>query len=875
MRIRYAALFPWPLLALFAAGCTTQGSDALEPPATQRSSVSAAAAESKTGGKPAKRRANHLAAETSPYLLLHAHNPVDWYPWGPAAFEMARKENKPVFLSIGYSSCYWCHVMERLVFENEKLAAVMNKHFVCIKVDREERPDIDDIYMTSLHIYLRAVGSQQGGGWPLSMFLTPEGKPFAGGTYFPPEDDHGRPGFGTVLKAIVTLWKDERKRVEQNADIITTAVRSAMKPRLVLTPVEINRELAGEASKDVMRTFDAEYGGVSFNPARPNAPKFPDSSRLALLQYESRRQGDKLARKIVRETLDKIAAGGIYDHLGGGFHRYSTDRYWLVPHFEKMLYNQAQLADVYVEAFRQSGDPKYRETVEGIFRYVAREMTDQTGGFYSALDAETDGVEGQYYVWSKEEVKKILGQVDSKLFQLVFGMEEAQSFEHGYVLHLVEPLADVAKKLNLPPQQLERRLTAMKSRLLAARSKRKSLLKDDKSLTSWNGLMIRAYAHAGIAFGKKEHVATAEKAALFVLSRMRDKQRRLQRTYRGGKTKLSAYLDDYAFLVEGILAIYEATNDEKWLNAAVRLTDQQIDLFWDKTGKGFFFTDRHHEVLIARTKNANDSAIPSGNGVSVRNLIRLASLTGQQKYRKYAGETLEAFAPGMKRSPRSMVTLALAMGEYLDNPDFGAARKKTKKSKPSEPKRPESTSPPVSQQAPERFNPIQTVAGQTAKKKPKQAELATARVYLSLDKLPVGGTCKVVVYVKIKDGWHINANPPKPDFLIPTLLTVKSKLGCKLTKVEYPAAKQHKIPGSPPLNVYDKLAVIRGLLEVPASAAGKRDEIEFAVRYQACNEEQCLPPKTAKLHGKITVARQGESVKPINQKFFPKPKPKE
>jgi len=657
-------------------GCTPTDGDAVAESGRQSKSRQPDGNTNKPNTNKKHKHANRLARESSPYLLLHAHNPVDWYPWGPEAFATAKKEKKPIFLSVGYSSCYWCHVMERLVFTNKQIAAYMNEHFVNIKVDREERPDVDDIYMTSLYVYFQAVGSRQGGGWPLSMFLTSEGKPFAGGTYFPPKDANGRPGFDTVLRRVTELWENQRKNVEQNAETITAGVRTALKPGLVLKPVKIDRGLTEQAVRALVGSYDSQYGGIDFNRSNPNGPKFPSPAKLALLQYAVRRHGNMQAEKILNHTLDQIAAGGIQDHLGGGFHRYSTDRFWHVPHFEKMLYDQAQLADVYAEAFRRTGKRRYRKAAEGIFAFMRREMTDPKGGFYSALDAETDGIEGKFYVWSKPDIEKLLGSGDAKLFRLVYSLEDPKTFEHGYVLHLPKPVPDVAATLDVSAQELQQRLTAMRQTLLAARSKRKPLLRDDKILASWNGLMIRAYAHAGMVFEVKEYVAAAEKGAMFVLSEMRDDQNRLQRTYLGGQAKLNAYVDDYAFLVEGLLALHGATGDEKWLNAARRLTDQQIEQFWDKTGKGFFFTPHHHEVLIARTKNSNDSAIPAGNSVSVRNLIRLASLTGEKKYRQYAEETLQIFAPAVMRSPGALATLALAAGEFLDNPDFGPASKK-------------------------------------------------------------------------------------------------------------------------------------------------------------------------------------------------------
>ncbi len=630
------------------------------------------AAEAKPPAK--KHPANRLARETSPYLLLHAHNPVDWYAWGPEAFEKAKKENKPIFLSIGYSSCYWCHVMERKVFMNEPLAKYMNEHFVCIKVDREERPEIDDIYMTALIIYLQAAGSSQGGGWPLSMFLTPDGKPIAGGTYFPPETENGRIGFQEVMKIIDKAWKDNEKAVKENAEIFAREVQRNLKPRFGLENVPLDRKLVADAAKAIGESADPQFGGLDFNPQTPDKPKFPVPVKLALLQYEVRRNGDKATEKVLDLSLEQIARGGIHDHLGGGFHRYSTDRRWQVPHFEKMLYDQAQLADLYVKAYRRTHHPEYRAAAEDTLKFVLTELRDDNGGFYSALDAETEGVEGQFYVWEKAEIEKILGPDNAKLFEAVYGLNEPKNFEHGFVLHRPDSWEKLAEANHTTVAGLQMQIAPMRQQLLAAREKRAALLKDDKILTSWNGLMIRTLAEAGQDLGKSQYVTEAEQAAMFILSRMRDGKGNLQRSYRAGQSKLNAYLDDYAFLIEGLLAIHAATKDAKWLNAATRLMDDQIRLFWDEKGDGFFFTAHHHEELIARIKQADDTVIPSGNSVSVRNLIRLSSLTGNEKYRTLAEKTLKLFAPALKERPRGMANMALALGEYLDNPDFAAAR---------------------------------------------------------------------------------------------------------------------------------------------------------------------------------------------------------
>ncbi|MCH7686399.1 MAG: thioredoxin domain-containing protein, partial [Planctomycetes bacterium] len=802
------------LLWIAVCGCSAHESES----SVVGSDNSAVASDQPAAATSKQRHTNRLSRESSPYLLLHAHNPVDWYPWGPEAFEKAKKENKPIFLSIGYSSCFWCHVMERKVFTNEIIAAYMNQHFVNIKVDREERPDVDDIYMTSLTVYFQAIGSSQGGGWPLSMFLTPEGKPFAGGTYFPPEDENGRPGFVSVIKRVNEVWTKNRKQTEEIANVLTREVQRVMKPRLVLTSVKIERKLVSDVTQALMESYDPVHGGIDFNPNAPTRPKFPVPSKLALLQYAIR-NGDKEAEKIVIHTLDSIAAGGIHDHLGGGFHRYSTDRRWHVPHFEKMLYDQAQLADVYIEAFRQTGNVSYRKTAEGIFTFLFREMIDPLGGFHSALDAETDGVEGEYYAWSKDEVAKTLGRDESELFRKVYGMEQPQGFEHGYVLHLPKPLDEVAEELKLSTAELERRLIKLRSKLLSVRQQRKPLLKDDKILASWNGLMIRALANAGRVLENEKYVQAAEQVAEFILSKMRDEQGRLHRTFRGKQAGLNAYLDDYAFLVEGLLALHQATGIEKWLNAAQRLTDQQIDLFWDEKRKAFFFTSHHHEELIARTKNAYDSVLPSGNSVSVRNLIRLSKLTGLMKYRQYAQETLDVFAGTLKQAPGSMSNMALAIGEFLD------AAESQENEQPNPDPNPDSTKNNESGAARESRSGLQSVVCQVpvessaeqSKTKKKKEELVTLRAYLSVDKLLPGSTCKVVVLLTVKKGWHINANPPKPKFLKPTTFTVSSKQGVKLTSIRYPKGNTFEVTGfDEALKVYEGNVAIYGILTLPS-----------------------------------------------------------
>ncbi|MEZ5941415.1 MAG: DUF255 domain-containing protein [Planctomycetaceae bacterium] len=811
-----------------------------------------------------ERPANRLSKETSPYLLLHAHNPVDWYPWGEEAFEKARKEQKPIFLSIGYSSCYWCHVMEREVFENEDIAKYMNEHFVNIKVDREERPDLDDIYMLSLQVYFQMAQSSQTGGWPMSMFLTPDGKPIAGGTYFPPEDRPGMPGFPRVLQSLNTAWETRQGDVKRTADLLATEVARLSQPQLVIDDTALSMAFVTNAIAAVKTHHDPEFGGLDFDPDRPDGPKFPVPSRLALLQSASGHMPEAGSLQMVDQMLESMAAGGIHDHLGGGFHRYSTDREWMVPHFEKMLYDNAQLAEIYVDAYRRTQKRSYRDVAEGILEYLIRDMSDPNGGFYSALDAETDGVEGEYYVWSREEVLKVLGPDRTKLFGRCYGLDQPQSFEHGYVLHVAVSPADLATEFQLPIADVERQLLASCAELLRVRQQRPSLLRDDKILTSWNGLTIRAFARAGQALNEPKYIKRAEQAALAVLGNMRDNNGRLMRSYRGGQSKLNAYLDDYAFLVSGLLALHEVTNEEKWLNAAQRLTDDQISLFWDEKRGAFFFTTHDHESLIARTKSGYDGALPSGNSVAARNLVRLAMLTSETRYREYAEQTLRAFVPQLRQSPAAMAHLAIGVSEYLAA--FGTPEQLAENAdaRPSSPV-PEQPKPSTNEAADRTL----VVAASMSREELAAHEHVKAVAYLGADGVPVGGEIPVAVVIQIADGWHINANPAQPDYVIPTTFKVTSSAGGELKGATYPKGEMFRIEGfDDPLSVYEGTIVLRGKLTVPAEAKTGDAELSVTLRYQACNSKNCLRPTNLTLKGKARIVAAGTAIQPVNGPVF-------
>ena len=606
---------------------------------------------------------NRLANETSPYLRLHAHNPVDWFPWGPEALEKAKKENKVIFLSVGYSSCYWCHVMERESFMDKEIAKFLNDNFVCVKVDREERPDVDSIYMMAVQL-------QTGrGGWPMSVFLTPDAKPFFGGTYFPARDgDRGAgTGFLSLIENIRKGWNGSEKDLRALADRLTVAVRenvdmgAPVDENLTLEPKILDQVQTGLAV-----AFDPQYGGFGFDPGAPDRPKFPEPSNLLFL-LEKARKGDTDALEMVETSLEKMHGGGIWDHVGGGFHRYSVDRFWRIPHFEKMLYDNGQLVVCYVQAYELTKKDSYRRVVERTLDWVLREMRDPQGGFYSALDAESEKVEGKYYRWELEELKHTLGD-KYDLLAPIYGLDKTPNFEDEfYVPQLQQPLAEIAKSKSLSETALWKQISPALQSLLDARAKRERPLTDRKVLAGWNGLMIAGMADAGRVLGRQDYIDAAAAAANFVVTKMRTDKGRLYRTYTEGESKLNAYLDDYAFVCDALISLHRATGDKHWLEQADQLMALQIEFFEDDKRGGFYFTSNDHESLIARGKQPTDGARPAGNSVSVQNLIYLAEQLDKPEYRELAAKALKATMPLIQKSPRVSPRMALALSQYLNS----------------------------------------------------------------------------------------------------------------------------------------------------------------------------------------------------------------
>ena len=596
---------------------------------------------------------NRLINETSPYLLQHAHNPVDWYPWGPEALERARSEDMPILLSIGYSACHWCHVMERESFENEDIAALMNESFVSIKVDREERPDLDSIYMTAV----QAMTGQ--GGWPMTVFLTPDGRPFYGGTYFPPEERGGLPGFPRVVQALARAYRENRGEVVQATQRLVGHIRqvsAGVRSREPLTADILHQAYGGIAG-----SFDDRHGGTGLQP------KFPQPMVYEfLLRYHLRFESPD-ALDMVDLTLEKMARGGIYDQLGGGFHRYSTDTYWLVPHFEKMLYDNALLARLYLHAFQTTRKPLYRRVVEETLDYVTREMTHPSGGFYSAQDADSEGVEGKFFVWRPEEITDILGKEAAEVVNRVYGVTRTGNFEGHSILHVAEPPEKAAGELGMAQPELDALLQASRAALLRARESRVRPARDDKVLTSWNGLMLGAFAEAGAVLDRPDYVSYANQNAKFLLNHLR-KGDRLLRTYRDPRAGLNGYLEDYAFLVDGLITLHEATFDQDWLREAVALGYGMVDLFWDE-GEGLWYdTGRDHEALIVRPRDVSDNATPSGASMATDVLLRLAVITGDSELRRRAAESLRSVRELMSRVPAGAGHWLGALDLYLSSP---------------------------------------------------------------------------------------------------------------------------------------------------------------------------------------------------------------
>ncbi len=752
---------------------------------------------------------NLLAKEASPYLQLHAHNPVDWYPWGEQAFARARAEEKLVFLSVGYSTCYWCHVMERQVFSNPEIASFMNAHYISIKVDREERPDIDDIYMKATQILTRS------GGWPNSVFLTPEGKPFFAGTYFPPEDGYGRPGFPRVLRQVYETWMSERGKVLIRAEEITRRIRSMAAAEASPGDPPPAESIMEEALAQLRSDYDAVHGGFG------QRTKFPRPPSLGLLLARLARGENAETQEMLVRTLDAMALGGIYDHLGDGFHRYTTEPTWSIPHFEKMLYDNAQLVSVYARAYALTGRPLYRRVVERTLAYLQREMSHPDGGFFSAQDAEVAGEEGASYVWSRDEIQTLLGPERARQLLSVYQLTPLPEHAAFGVLRVQLPLSELLVRTGATTAaELLERFDDARATLLAERAKRPQPLRDDKVLAAWNGLAIRALVDAAQALHRPDYLRRAERAAQFVLGRLLREDGSLHRSFVAGQPREAGVLDDYAFLSDGLLALHEATDDPRWLDATQRLVGVMLTRFQDHrpdgSAAGFFLTPDGSKLLV-RPKPFEDNALPAGNGVGLHVLRRLAALAGtapegatatagREDYAAAARGTAAAASRLLQRAPWAVPTVVVAL---LDTPD------------------PTEASPAVPRAAP---------TERTAPSRPFRLPRSEDHVHPQILGTAEDDGASLRIRMTIDPGWHVNAHPASFPYLIAT--RVEDLAGNEISGVTYPAAQSFR-----PAFATEPLRVYEGTIEftVPR-VSGANAPSGLALRYQACDAERCLPP---------------------------------
>ncbi|MDX1934832.1 MAG: DUF255 domain-containing protein [Capsulimonadales bacterium] len=749
-----------------------------------------------TGSHPSS-PANRLAQEKSPYLLQHAHNPVDWYPWGPEALEAARQRNQPIFLSIGYSACHWCHVMERESFEDPAVAALLNEHFISIKVDREERPDIDEIYMTAVQMMTRH------GGWPLSVFLLPDGRPFYGGTYFPPENRHGRISFRSLITQLADAYRNRFSELEEVATQLTNELRTATRQRpLASNAPGIDVDGLLEASlTDMAERFDSANGGFGA------APKFPPHHALRLLLLAAEREY-RHALPMALITLERMALGGIYDHIGGGFHRYSTDAVWLLPHFEKMLYDNALLSRLYAEAFRITRRECFARIARETCDWVLRDLADRNGGFRSALDADSEGEEGKYYVWSWDEVTALLGEEAGTDFCRKYHFLRKGNYREeatGQITGFNIPYLALGATDTGLPDILEEEIVAARETLRQHRYQRVPPGQDDKIITSWNGLMIGALAVAGKALNEPGYIAAAERAANFCLTALRPEGRLLHR-YARGEAAIPAFLDDYAYLADGLLDLFEATGMPVWAEEARQLADALLADFWDPEDGGFFFAGKDHETLIARSKDLLDGALPSANGVAARVLVRLSVSENGDRYGQAAQALLHNYRGVLQRAPNGTHTLLTAT-LAIDRGDDGVG-----------------TGPPVLLMA-----DSDDVTG------------------LPGDVLTLGFTLRVA------PGYHINAHRPTLPNLIPTTATIAFDLPASVGPVGYPAPVP-EVVGGDTLAVYRERNVLTVPVRIPPDAEPGYGILHLSVRFQACTETTCLAPEQVSASVRIRIA---------------------
>ena len=733
-------------------------------------------------GRP--RHTNRLILEDSPYLLQHAHNPVDWFPWGEEAFAKARAENKLIFLSIGYSTCHWCHVMERESFEDPAIAALLNAHFVAIKVDRETRPDLDQIYMTAVQLLAGH------GGWPMSSILAPTGETIVGGTYYPPED------FADLLGRAQALWQEREAEMRARGAKVAQLVRAALAPGEQVAA--LGDAVVAEAVTALISQHDDLQGGFG------SAPKFPKAPQLSLLLDHALRAGDRRALDTAAFTLRAMARGGIHDQVGGGFHRYAIDDAWLVPHFEKMVYDQAQLARLYLQAWRMTGDPAFARVGRRALDFVLGDLTSPEGGFYSATDADSEGGEGRFFLWTPAELRAALPAEDAELAIVFYGVTEAGNFEGRAILHVPDPMPETVRALGLSHAELWERVDRINARLLAARERRPHPHRDEKILTAWNGMTIATLADAGRMLREPRYLAAAERAAELLWQRSRSGDGALQRVLLDGRASVPALQDDYAFLAQGLIALYDETGRQVWLDRARELTDAMLQRFWDPVAGGLFMAEPSAATpAMARPKDDGDGPLPAGNAVALDVLVKLALRTGEREHRARAEALVAAFAGAIERAPAAYPHLLIGLSQ-LRRGEAGERQ----------------------------------YAGGGAVR-------AEARVTRATDR---GAT--LVVDLQLRPGWHVNAEKPLQDYLVPTTVRLAGgDRGWRIARAVFPAPRTVRLGfQSETLALYEGTVRIEALLQETDGQAGALPCLPVEVRLQACSDAVCLAPETLTLN---------------------------
>ncbi len=723
---------------------------------------------------------NRLILQDSPYLLQHAHNPVDWYPWSEEAFAKAKQENKPVFLSIGYATCHWCHVMERESFEDPAIAALLNEHFIAIKVDRESHPDVDEVYMTAVMLLTGR------GGWPMSSFLTPEGEPFYGGTYYPPQQ------FSALVRQVAEIWQERESDVLAQAKRITEAIAD-------------NNRISGEAKKFDLKQADRALAAIGqiydeIQGGFGQAPKFPQEPWLFLLLERAEREGSESALEMLENTLDHMARGGIYDQVAGGFHRYSTDYEWLVPHFEKMLYNQAHLSRIYLGAWRLTGKEKYRRVVTQTLDYVLREMSSPQGAFYSATDADSEGEEGLFFTWTLKEIRQVLSAEEAKLAKSLYSISRIGNFEGRNILHLPESLEAYAENKKIDLQSLRDQLDQINAKLLKVRNQRIPPLRDDKIVTAWNGMMVTAFAEAADLFDSKVYRQAAEKAGDFLWNSNRIKQGYLWRVHLDGRSSIPATQEDYAYLAEAYLALYDLNGDRIWLERAEELADALIQRFHDSEDGGFFLNEADAGITrMGRPKDdGSDNAIPSGTSVAMHVLQKLCNRSDTLTYRQQVDSLISRFAAAIEAQPHNYAYMLSAITSH-----------KTGELK-------------------------------------EQAYAAQGAVRLKGELKPHSDQAMhLTLSLQIPKDWHINSDQPGHADLIGTRMELETEEnGWKMGAVNYPEGRQQKLSfQETPISLYSGETTLEALV-TPGSEPPKGNTLEVSLRLQACNDQVCLPPET-------------------------------